>query len=182
METDTVTKEGYLAEIDALRGKLSQREMEYKKMKMQYAASNSARKEAEALLFKYQNDREELIALREFAYHLEQGTPEIETQSLDEMKKEISSKKYVIIGGHVSWVDKLKAEFPGWIYILPGTFKTVDAHSLDHKDMIFFFTDYISYAVYGKFIGIAKERKLPFSYLHGVNMAHIVRRIYDSAK
>lgn len=182
VETDTVTKEGYLEEIDALRSKLSQREMEYKKLKMQYAASNSARKEAEALLFKYQNDREELIALREFVYHLEQETPEIEIQSLDEMKKEISAKKYVIIGGHVSWVNKLKAEFPGWTYILPSTFKTVDAHSLDHKDMIFFFTDHISHAAYGKFIGIARERKLPFSYLHGVNMAQIVRQIYDSAK
>lgn len=153
-----------------------------RQLKMQYAASNSARKEAEALLFKYQNDREELIALREFVYHLEQEIPEIETLSLDEMKKEISSKKYVIIGGHVSWVNKLKAEFPGWTYILPSTLKTVDAHSLDHKDMIFFFTDHISHAAYGKFIGIARERKLPFSYLHGVNMAQIVRQIYNSAK
>lgn len=86
---------------------------------------------------------------------------------------------YVIVGGHVNWVNKLKAEFPGWTYILPSTFKTVDAGSLDHKDMIFFFTDYISHAAYGKFIGIARERKIPFSYLHGVNMGQIVRQIYD---
>lgn len=180
--TDSVTKEDYLAEIDALRSRLSQREMEYKKLKMQYAAANSARKEAEALLSKYQNDREELIALREFAYHLEQETPEIETQSLDEMKEAIATKKYVIVGGHVNWVNKLKAEFPGWTYILPSTFKTVDAGSLDHKDMIFFFTDHISHAAYGKFIGIARDRKIPFSYLHGVNMGQIVRQIYDSGK
>lgn len=112
--------------------------MEYKKLKMQYAASNSARKEAEALLSKYQNDREELIALREFAYHLEQETPEIETQSLDEMKEAIAAKKYVIIGGHVNWVNKLKAEFPGWTYILPSTFKTVDAGSLTIRTCFFF--------------------------------------------
>lgn len=180
VETDTVTKEDYLAEIDALRSRLSQREMEYKKLKIQYAASNSARKEAEALLAKYQNDREELIALREFAYHLEQETPEIETQSLEEMKEAIATKKYAIIGGHVNWVNKLKAEFPGWTYILPSTFKTVDAGSLDHKDMIFFFTDHISHAAYGKFIGIARERKIPFSYLHGVNMEQIIRQIYES--
>ena len=35
------------------------------------------------------------------------------------------------------------------------------------------------YAAYGKFIGIARERKIPFSYLHGVNMGQIVRQIYD---
>lgn len=179
VETDTVTKEDYLAEIDALRSRLSQREMEYKNLKMQYAAANFARKESEALLSKYQNDREELIALREFVYHLEQEAPEIETLSLDVMKEAIATKKYVIVGGHVNWVNKLKAEFPGWTYILPSTFKTVDAGSLDHKDMIFFFTDYISHAAYGKFIGIARERKIPFSYLHGVNMGQIVRQIYD---
>lgn len=182
VETDTITKEDYLAEIDALRSKLSQRETEYKKLKMQYAASNSARKEAEALLSKYQNDREELIALREFVYHLEQEAPEIEAQSLDEMKEAIATKKYVIVGGHVNWVNKLKAEFPGWTYILPSTFKTVDAGVLDHKDMIFFFTDHISHAAYGKFIGIARERKIPFSYLHGVNMEQIIRQIYESGK
>lgn len=87
-----------------------------------------------------------------------------------------------MIGGHVNWVNKLKAEFPGWTYILPSTFKTVDAGSLDHKDMIFFFTDHISHAAYGKFIGIARDRKIPFSYLHGVNMGQIVRQIYDSGK
>lgn len=146
---------------------------------MQYAAANSARKESEALLSKYQNDREELIALREFAYHVEQEAPERETLSLDEMKEAIATKKYVIVGGHVNWVNKLKAEFPEWTYILPSTFKTVDAGSLDHKDMIFFFTDHISHAAYGKFIGIARERKIPFSYLHGVNMGQIVRQIYD---
>lgn len=182
METDTITKEDYLAEIDALRSKLSQREMEYKKLKMQYAASNSARKEAEALLSKYQNDREELIALREFAYHLEQEAPEIEAQSLDEMKEAIATKKYVIVGGHVNWINKLKAEFPGWTYILPSKFKAVDAGGLDHKDMFFFFTDHISHATYGKFIGIARERKIPFSYLHGVNMEQIIRQIYESGK
>ena len=127
-----------------MRSRLSQREMEYKKLKMQYAASNSARKEAEALLSKYQNDREELIALREFAYHLEQETPEIETQSLDEMKEAIAAKKYVIIGGHVNWVNKLKAEFPGWTYILPSTFKTVDAGSLTIRTCFFFSSQTIS--------------------------------------
>lgn len=182
VETDTATKEDYLAEIDALRSRLSQREMEYKQLKVQYAASNAVRKEVEALLSKYQNDREELIALREFVYHLEQETPEIETLSLDEMKEAIATKKYVIVGGHVNWVNKLKAEFSGWTYILPSTFKTVDAGSLDNKDMIFFFTDHISHAAYGKFVGIARERKIPFSYLHGVNIEQIVRQIYDSGR
>ena len=34
----------------------------------------------------------------------------------------------------------------------------------------------------GKVIGIARERKIPFSYLHGVNMEQIIRQIYESGK
>ncbi len=180
VETDTVKKEDYLSEIDALRSKLSQRETEYKKLKIQYAALNAARKESEALLDNYQKDREELIALREFVYNLEQGTPEMKTIPLEKMKEEISSKNYVIIGGHVNWVNKMKGEFPGWKYILPSSFKAVDVGELENKDRIFFFTDHISHAAYGKFIRAARERKIPFSYLHGVNMEQIIRQIYEN--
>lgn len=117
---------------------------------------------------KYQNDREELIALKEFAYRLEQEVPEIPEAGLEEMKAAIADKAFVIVGGHVNWVNKLKTEFPKWSYVLPSAYKTVDASSLENKDMIFFFTDHISHVAYGNVIGIARERKIPFSYLHGV--------------
>ena len=146
------------------------------------ALDNFAKKETEQLLNKYENDRNELIALREFAYRLEQEVPEIQQTSVDEMKAAIADKSYVIIGGHVNWVNKLKSEFPNWTFILPSAYKTVDAGGLDNKDMIFFFTDHISHVAYGKFVAIARERKIPFSYLHGVNMEQIIRQIYESGK
>ena len=181
-ETKDVKEEDYLAEIDELRRKFSQLDMEYKQLRNQYAALNSAKKESDNLVAKYKNDREELIALREFAYKLEQEAPELAEDSLDEMKAAIADKAFVIVGGHVNWVNKLKTEFPKWSYVLPSAYKTVDASSLENKDMIFFFTDHISHVAYGKVIGIARERKIPFSYLHGVNMEQIIRQIYESGK
>lgn len=182
IEKDNISEDDYLAEIAELRKKLNQKEMECKQLKSQFAATNSAKRETERLLNKYENDRNELIALREFAYRLEQEVPEIEQTSVDEMKAIITDKSYVIIGGHVNWVNKLKSEFPKWTFILPSAYKTVDADGLDNKDMIFFFTDHISHAAYGKFVAIARERKIPFSYLHGVNMEQIIRQIYESGK
>lgn len=181
-ESKDVKEEDYLAEIDELRRKLSQRDMEYKQLRNQYAALNQAKKESDNLVVKYKNDREELIALREFAYKLEQEAPEIAEVSLEEMKVAIADKAFVIVGGHVNWVNKLKTEFPKWSYVLPSAYKTVDASSLENKDMIFFFTDHISHVAYGKVIGIARERKIPFSYLHGVNMEQIIRQIYEGKK
>ena len=98
------------------------------------------------------------------------------------MKAEIAKKNLAIIGGHINWVNKLKNEFPDWTYILPSSFSTIDASSLENRDMIFFFTDYISHTVYGKFIGIARERNIPFGYLHGVNMEQVVTQVYNGLK
>ena len=182
VEKDNTSSDDYLAEIAELRKKLNQKEMECKQLKSQFAAANSAKKETEQLLNKYENDRNELIALREFAYRLEQEVPEIQQTSVDEMKAAIADKSYVIIGGHVNWVNKLKSEFPNWTFILPSAYKTVDAGGLDNKDMIFFFTDHISHVAYGKFVAIARERNIPFSYLHGVNMEQIIKQIYESGK
>lgn len=179
-DSKNVKEEEYLAEIDALRRKLNQRDMEYKQLRNQYAALNSAKKESDNLVAKYRNDREELIALREFAYRLEREAPEIPVVGVDEMKAAIADKAFVIGGGHVNWVNKLKTEFPKWSYVLPSAYKTVNASSLENKDMIFFFTDHISHVAYGKVIGIARERKIPFSYLHGVNMEQIIGQIYEN--
>ena len=182
VDKETLTEEDYLSEIDVLRKKLNQREMEYKQLKAQYAAERTNRKESEAQLSKYQNDRAELIALREFAYNLENEIPEEKILSVEELKAEIKDKNLAIIGGHINWVNKLKTEFPDWTYILPSSFVTVDTGSLENKDMIFFFTDHISHTAYGKFVGIARERKIPFGYLHGVNMEQVIRQIYNGAK
>lgn len=134
------------------------------------------------VLTMYKNDREELIALREFAYRMEREAPEIPVVGGDEMKAAIADKAFVIVGGHVNWVNKLKTEFPKWSYVLPSAYKTVNASSLENKDMIFFFTDHISHVAHDKVIGIARERKIPFSYLHGVNMEQIIGQIYENGR
>ena len=112
----------------------------------------------------------------------EQKETEFETKSIEEMKLAIEEKNYVIIGGHINWINKLKSEFPNWTYISVDNFKNFDGTVLDNKEKLFFFTDYISHTAYGKFIKIARERKIPFSYLHGVNMEQIIRQIYESGE
>ena len=54
--------------------------------------------------------------------------------------------------------------------------------SMDNKEMLFFFTDYISHTAYGKFIAAARERKIPFAYLHGVNLVQMVKIVWEKVK
>lgn len=179
---DNIQKEDHLAEIDELRRKLSKREMEYQHLKTEYAAAKAAKKEAEAMLSQYENDREELIALRETVYNLELEDPDNSGASVEEMKALIADKDIAIIGGHINWINKLKQEFPDWTYISVSDFKAVDVKSLDNKEMLFFFTDYISHTAYGKFIAAARERKIPFAYLHGVNLEQMVKIVWEKVK
>jgi len=169
-----------LSEMEDLRSRLNRVEYAYNKLKAQYTSANAARKEAEALLSGFQEDREELIALREFAYSLESEVPEVKKLSADEMKAAIAEKKYLIVGGHINWVNKMKAEFPGWSYVIQGATSTVNESIVMNKDRIFFFSDHIGHSTYGRFIALAREKGIPFSYIHGVNMEQVIRRIYES--
>lgn len=183
VSTGDVCSEEYLKEIADLRRKLNEKEQENKALVQQCRQLKKEQLQSESLISKYESERDELIALRNFVYRLENSTLDDDTEgiSLDEMKDALVEKHIVIIGGHVTWVNKLKKLFPEWKYIDTNAYKTVDGKMLDGKDMVYFFTDYMNHISYTKFIAAVRERKIPFGYLAGTNIENTVRQIYDSA-
>ena len=183
VSTGDVCSEEYLKEIADLRRKLNEKEQENKALVQQCRQLKKEQLQSESLISKYESERDELIALRNFVYRLENSTLDDDTEgiSLDEMKDALVEKHIVIIGGHVTWVNKLKKLFPEWKYIDTNAYKTVDGKMLDGKDMVYFFTDYMNHISYTKIIAAVRERKIPFGYLAGTNIENTVRQIYDSA-
>jgi hypothetical protein len=169
----------YLKEIAALRGKLHDMEQKQKHFREQYRQMKKLQSESEKLIEKYQSERDELIALREFAHRLKLVYEPVAEEQLEDMKKVIADKKIVIIGGHINWINKLKKQFPEWLMILPEAFKTVDGKMLVGKDRVYFFTDHISHVAYGKFIAAVRTQKIPFGYLSTMNMDQMIRQIYE---
>lgn len=163
VSTGDVCSEEYLKEIADLRRKLNEKEQENKALVQQCRQLKKEQLQSESLISKYESERDELIALRNFAYRLENSTLDDDTEdiSLDEMKDALVEKQIVIIGGHVTWVNKLKKLFPEWKYIDTNAYKTVDGKMLDGKDMVYFFTDYMNHISYTKFIAAVRERKIP---------------------
>lgn len=45
---------------------------------------------------------------------------------------------------------------------------------------VYFFTDTISHTKYNQFMNVVRERKIPFSYIHGVNIEKNIRDIYKN--
>ena len=173
-----VTKDDYLNEIAELRKKLNEKEQENKYLREMYRSAKRSSEENEGLVRKYETERDELIALREYAYNSEHRVDDIEEEKLPDMEKAIADKKIVIIGGHVNWQNKLKQLFPEWFFVATDAYKTVNSGMLENKEKVYFFTDYISHISYKKFIAIVREKNIPFGYIGSNNIDSVVAQIY----
>lgn len=169
----------YLAEIAQLRKKLHEKEQENRYLREINRNAKSAEKDARELINKLQSDREELTALREYAYRSASEPAPIAEISMEEMQAAVAGRAVVIIGGHVNWLQKLKKLFPDWLFIHPDTYRTVDGKVLENKERVYFFTDYLSHVSYVKFIAVLWEKGVPFGYLGRIHVESVVRRVYE---
>lgn len=174
-----VTEKDYLEEIAQLRSKLNEKEQENKYLREKYKEARHSSEEAEGLVKKYEAERDELIALREYAYKSENSDESIDEDSLPDMKDAVGLKNIVIIGGHESWQNKLKQLFPDWMFVHPDAFKNVTGSMLEGKEHVYFFTDYINHTSYKKFINIIREKEIPFGYIGSRNIDSVVKQIYE---
>lgn len=178
--TSEQTQDGcdYLEEITELRRRLHRKEEEYKYLKIQYEHTKEALKETNILVENYKNDREELIALRSYVYRFSEEDGVLSDENLKDMKDAVAEKNIAIVGGHIKWINKLKKEFPKWKFFDASISRLNDAMILDGTEKLYFFTNHLSHGTYGKYIGLVRENRIPFGYLHSVNLDAVVRQIY----
>lgn len=173
-------EESVKAEISGLRLKLHERESTIQELR---AENKSLLGQIEGLKDEKEErakEQEELEALRKYVRSLEEEQKEEEV-SLDEMKAALQEHKIAVIGGNQNWVKKLAQAFPGWRFISATVSPTVSGTSIQSMERIFFFTDTLSHSSYYKFMQIARNGGIPFSYIHGVNLDENIRWIYQEA-
>jgi hypothetical protein len=174
------TTDKLLRELEALRGKVSRQDTELKKLRLQYTEAREEAAFLKANIKKYENDRTELIALRNHLYHSTEDDIGAEARvPVEKMKHFLSDKKIVVIGGHLNWVRKLRSVFPQWIFYAAGSNNTADTNVLLNSDRIFFFTDVLDHKTYHKFMNTIQENKLKFGYIHSVYIEGNIRQIYE---
>ena len=79
----------------------------------------------------------------------------------------------------VNWINKLKQQFPNWMFIHPDSYKNVDGKIFEDKERVYFFTDYLNHASYMKFIAALRGRKVPFDYLGSRNVESMIRQVFE---
>lgn len=172
-------EEDYLTEIEMLRRKLREKEEESKHFRQLYEQTKASLSDAQEAVAQNANYMEELITLRNYVYSLSQEPPAIEESKLEDMKSIIAEKSVIIIGGHVNWINKLKKEFPKWRYLDANISRANDSKLVEGADMVYFFTDHLSHGTYGKFVKLVRENRIPFGYMHSVNMDTLVRQVFE---
>ena len=182
IESPRYKEETLIAEIDALRRKIHQQESDIKALKADLAGSRKLSDENVKLREQLDQEHKELAALREHVYHMTEEDEAREIISPEEMKDYLQTLRIIMIGGHSNWRQKMKQEFPDWIYIEPSVSGALDASVVDKADHVYFFTDTISHTTYYKYINVIREHDVEFGYIHGVNIENTVRKLYRDLK
>ncbi len=167
-----------LAELESLRSKVRQQKKEAEAEHHHIRELQRELEQARSDIKRFEDERAELIALREHVYRsTEEDIPATE-EDLSVMENAIRQKRIVIIGGHDNWTKKLKNRFPDWVFFSPTVSGTWNDKILLGADYSFFFTDTISHSTYNKFLNVIRERKLPFGYIAEINLEKNIRQIY----
>lgn len=171
----------HISEIVELQNKLKHKERELKTVQARYA---EVRDELNFLRIKnqeYEKEHDELIALRNHVYKFTEQIGENRGQTVDiqAMKTAIQNKTIIIVGGNENWVKKLRQEFPNWKYIKANASPTIASMPVMNAERVYFFTDTMGHSNYYKFMQVVRDHKVPFSYIHGVNIESNIRQIYE---
>lgn len=177
-KTDPGQEKLLLKEIDELRHSLHWQEAEKKDLLKELREVKAELEEQKRINHQMGEDRQELYALRNHVYQsTERDIEDSGAVDLNALRKQIQSRKVCIIGGHTNWVNKLKSEFPDWSFISPNASGTLDKGILRGAEYVYFFTDTIGHRTYYRFIQMVRSEKIPFGYIHGVNISQNVQQI-----
>ncbi|WP_434576977.1 hypothetical protein [Thermoanaerobacterium thermosaccharolyticum] len=109
----------------------------------------------------HQKDKE-LNALREFMFSLD--TKEVYSNSAKDT--DFSSVKGLIVGGHEMWQKELKKSLPNFSFVNSENF---DIKVLDNIDIVFFFPNFLSHALYYRVINEVRKRNIKVGYISKLN-------------
>ncbi len=164
-------------ELAELKAKVAEQKEIIKQIRSLYEEEKVKNEKIIKQQAQYEQEHGELIALRNHIYEATDSDMPQKEEDISEIKDRIKDKRIIIIGGHTNWLNKLKEEFPEWKFYPSNANSTINNNVLLEADMIFFFTDTLSHSGYYRFINKIQSQKLPFGYIHTVNIENNIRQI-----
>jgi len=166
-------------QIEALKKAL---ETEYSRAKDEFTKTiQSLEKENKQLKAELEADKNELTALRELAFSLQQEPqPEQEKNpSLDDMCRAVNSPAVLIVGGHPVWQKQIKDKLPDTT-IVPADMLGFDPNNLGDVRLVVFNTAYLNHGMYYKIINFVRKNKIRVCYVTNQNIEASIKGVYRS--
>lgn len=111
-------------------------------------------------------NEKELIALREFAFSLQQEEEPEKSPATVLSTPQLDACHVVVVGGHENWANKLREERPAFTFIHPDE-KTISLSFLNrHNTVVFFNTTYNNHTIYER---VMKEMRKNDNRLFYIN-------------
>lgn len=129
-------------------------------------------------LNKANNNKNELIGLREFVFRLDNEDIPLNDSEIDLEK--INTINGVIIGGHINWVNKLSYKVK-WTYISVDN-SGFDVKGLLNKDIIVINTQYLNHGMYYRIMSAIEGKDIRIEYINSTNIDNAVRDIWNMVK
>ena len=175
LEIDTCQQEAKEARLEVKKQELviAQKNQEIanlqKQVKSEYDRAvlelreNIKNKEIELFLLRQELARShaEIEELKKIVFSQEESEVIIEPVDLSQFKG-------IIIGGHENWHNRMKQILPDcWRFIHPDD--SIDTQVIIGAEIVFFYVNYLSHAMFNKIYPEAKKNNIPIGYLKRIN-------------
>lgn len=117
-------------------------------------------------------DFEQLIETKD-----EEEAPEADEIKLEEMKNKINKEKILFVGGHPSWQNAMKAEFPHFRFIGPKEYTAAAPSVFKDIDFIVYNVNWNNHGMYYKCLK-QKGNATRFLFIRSNNTKHSIWNIY----
>lgn len=162
-----------LSELKAAKKEIAQLKAEKMRLEIQLQQVHGLQREFEKERARLQQqiasvtDIEEKSAeLRRFLLESESKQVEWEAVSFETQKELLSAQDIVIIGGQPSWIKRMKAVYPNFVYFHCDNLSS-DLSSLNKKELkVFFQTAYNSHSMYERVSKQMQHNSKPLYYLN----------------
>lgn len=120
------------------------------------------------------HDFEQLIMVKD---EDEENEPDAGGISQEEMKKEIRKKKLLFVGGHPSWQNAMKNEFPGFRFLDPKEYTAATSAVFKGIDLIIYNVNWNNHGMYYKCLK-QKGNNSRFVFIRSNNVKRTILNLY----
>lgn len=188
-EEESYQKDMLVREVERLRKENQKLEEQVKRLKQEnkkladisHAAEKRLSKECAQRIqdqTSWNEDLQELAALREFVFSLNNENDEKKESERDSLTGPISVKgRILIVGGHDSWLTAFKPQIDGNVSYIDRNTSSFNQDLVRNADAIFIKTNAIGHSLYKPLINTARRYNRKVYYLNSASAAKDVAEI-----